>query len=424
METITEKTTPTVEETAPSASTLFADESAVATAEEAAAETTSATVDPAGETPAAAEETAPVAPVAGETPAETPTTEEPTTETPTETTPVAPDAGETPSTSDEAELPSGIGDESIGGTERTAERARTRIGKALEDFKGFVKKHPIMTFAVGTVLVLGMFAGILVGAIYGVKVNNKVDSLAASNANNGGNNTSIDVPVDHDAEAISKGKSTIDSVLAAYPGEYTNEGENFIQNNGTSTTVYYKMKNKSNGKTIILSAVASGVTANTYDDYYKQLGDMKDSELFVTIGGSYESVDSYKEGNPASAEAIDNIVSKLNAIYGEGGVFISKQTALVDDGSQMSARFYIEGQGDKIGFSEFREKNADAESNFIKNIQRTLNNELTDGSFAVHDDVDPSFWKSVAEINKPVEQPSTPAEGETGAEAEDPNASI
>ncbi len=412
METITEKTTPTVEETAPSASTLFADESAAATAEEAAAETTSATVDPAGETPAAAEETAPVEPVTEETPAEIPTTEEPTTETPTETTPVAPDAGETPSTSDEAELPSGIGDESIGGTERTADTVSSTTSHGVIKNKLWVKLAATATLIVATL-----------GTIFGIVVYEKVKNLNAANANNGGNNTSTDVPVDHDAEAISKGKSTIDRVLAAYPG-YSKEGENFIQNNGTSTTVYYKMKNNSDGKTIILPLTASGVAANTYDDYYKQLGDIENSELLVSIGDVYKSIDTYKEGNPASADAIDNIVSKLNAIYGEGGVFIKNQTDLVDDGSQMSARFYIEGQGDKIGFSEYGENNADAESNFIKNIQRTLNNELVDGGFAAHDDIDPSFWTKVAEINKPVEQPSTPAEGETGAEAEDPNASI
>ena len=412
METTTEKTTPTVEETAPSASTLFADESAVATAEEAAAETTSATVDPAGETPAAAEETAPVEPVAEETPAETPTTEEPTTETPAETTPVAPDAGETPSTSDEAELPSGIGDESIGGTERTADTVSSTTKKG-----GIVKKIIVVVCVTITTVLLALGGANLAYAI-------KNDNAPANNANNGGNNTSTDVPVDHDAEAISKGKSTIDRVLAEYNTGYTKE-ENFIQNNGTSTTVYYKIKKNSDGKTIILPLTASGVAANTYDDYYKQLGDIENSELLVTIGDIYKSIDAYKEGNPASADAIDSIVANVNKVVGDGTVYVKSSSKQVNSGINMTTRFYVDGLGDKIGFSEYvKEKTAETENKFIDKIDRAMKGGYPGGRFALDKDVSSDIEAKIAEINKPVEQPSTPAEGETGAEAEDPNASI
>lgn len=411
METTTKKTTPTVEETTPSTSSLMAEEPATVTTEE----TTSEVVSEA-ETPAASEEPAPVGPAA----------EEPTTETPAETTPVAPDAGETPSTSDEAELPSGIGDESIGGTELTAERARTRIGKALEDFKGFVKKHPWLTLG-GTVLVLGMFVGTLFGAIYSAKVNNKVDNLAASNANNGGNNTSIDVPVDHDAEAISKGKRTIDSFLAGYT-EYTKEGENFIQNNGTSTTVYYKMKHKSDGETIIVPLTVRKVAANTYEDYYKQLGNMDDIDQYtnITIGAAYTSIASCKNAHTASVEDINKITSTLGQIYnvnGEEEIYISYKEHTIDDGTQASYTIYVDGQGRKMQVSGYGLNSASAAESIFKFGRITCEDGVGEGPFA-NTFYDESLPTKIAEINKPATQPATPAEGETGAETEDPNASI
>ncbi len=412
METTTEKTTPTVEETAPSASTLFADESAVATAEEAAAETTSATVDPAGEKPAAAEETAPVEPVAEETPAETPTTEEPTTEIPAETTPVEPVAEETPSTSDEAELPSGIGDEDIGGTERTASTVSSTTSR------GAIKNKVWAILATVAVVVATL------GTVFGIMGYEKVNKLDTANANNGGNNTSTVVPVDHDAEAISKGKSAIDNVLAGYPG-YTKEGENFIQNDGTSTTVYFKMKNNSNGKTIILPLTASGIRADSYDDFYKQLGDIENSEMLVSIGDVYKSIETYKDANPASADTIDSIVANVNKVVGDGTVYVKSSTKQVNSGINMTTRFYVDGLGDKIGFSEYvKEKTAETENKFIGKMDRAMKGGYPGGRFALDKDVSSDIEAKIAEINKPVEQPSNPAEGETGAEAEDPNASI
>lgn len=399
----TEKTPAIVEETAPSASTLIAEETAPKTTEEATAE----------KTPAAAEDTAPVAPVEGETPAEKiPTTEEPTAEK----TPVESGAGETPSTPEEGELPSGTGGEDIGGTTLTAS---TMSGST--STRSTIKKVIIATLATGAVI-LAALAG-----CFGLAGQNRKDinAINAANKNNGGNNSQTQDPVDHDAEAIAKGKSTIDGVLAGYPG-YTNLGNNYIQNNGTSTTVYFKMENKTNKSVIILPLEVSGCHEDTFDGVCKYVGDLGEmGEMLISIGDVYKSIDTYKEANPASAEAIDSIAANVNKVVGEGTVYVKSSSKQVNSGINMTTRFYVEGLGDKIGFSEYvKEKTAETENKFINKMDRAMKGGYPGGRFALDKDVSSEIEAKIAEINKPVEQPATQAEGETGAETEDPNASI
>lgn len=388
METTTEKTTPTVEETTPSISSLMAEEPATATIEE----TTSEVVSEA-ETPAASEEPAPVEPAAEEKPAE---------------------AEETPSTSEEAELPSGIGHEDIGGTSHTADTMPST------KTKGKIKNKLFVTLAAVVALVATAVATLT--ATYAIKNNKAIDKI---NAAGGGNNTSTETPADKQAETIAKGKNTVDSVLAGYPG-YAKEGENFIQNNGTSTTVYFKMKNKTNGKKIIVPVIASGVAADTFDDYFKQVGDFgENGAALLSIGNVYVSVETYKEANPVSVETIDSIVANVNKVVGKGTVYVGGSSKQVNSGINMTTRFYVDGLGDKIGFSEYvKEKTAETESKFIEKMDRAMKGGYPSGRFALDKDVSPEIEAKIAEINKPATQPTTPAEGETGTETEDPNASI